>query len=339
MIKGLIRRFLSDNPGAWGAAVARMIREPQPTNPRAVIVMACLGGAGLNVDGKVSSFQFLPGFFGELRKRGFHTELVFDLDNLAKSFGRDLPIILVHVFGEDHTLIGGKELEALEAKAAAVFNSANVGPLLADKMAYHKRLESAGIAVPALQGEGGFVRERTGTMRPTSVDEEKVSELDEAQLIRTEFVDTTFEFEGGSFFTTARLLCIGSEVMHAYIRARDTTEGNPSVHAKDTPLNPALIEQMQAQLIEPREAEFAQLAQGLAGVLGDGFFVHDLLIDRHSGRVLVCESGIKFDDMAFWKHMSAIADQIPSHAPLLPVEAFAVRSAQVFADQCDHLLS
>jgi len=145
-------------------------------------------------------------------------------------------------------------------------------------------------------------------------------------------------FEGSEYFTTVRLLCIDDHVLHAFTRARDVEEGEAGVHSQDTPLNPALIEHLHAHCVEPNRPAFATIAKQLHAVLGHGFFVHDLLVETGTGSVMVCESGFKFDDKTYAKHIASIAADVPSQSPLLPMGPFARRSARVFAQECTAIL-
>jgi hypothetical protein len=162
---------------------------------------------------------------------------------------------------------------------------------------------------------------------------------DDDARIRTEFVDTVVTFEDHRYYTTVRLICVDDIVLHAYPRARNVDEGSASVHASDTPLNPALIEHLHETLVATRAEDFSRVARLLFGVLGHGFYAHDLLIDRNDGSISVCESGFKFDDRAYHGRLKPISADIPSQAVLFPVGEFARLSARAFLSRCDAVLA
>lgn len=312
---------------------------PQPNEPIARVVFSAMTKGGANANGKVSASLFIPPFSDELRRNGISVEWAYTKKDLRRRLSGDLPVFLIHLYGEDNENILCDDVLLLEEMAIAVFNSAKVGPLLADKLASHNAFRDAGVAVPPLSKGTAFVRSRYGSGNLTEIND-GVTDVEQKNdgVIRNQFIDTRIRFANRSFFTTVRLLCVDNTVLHAYPRARDENEGNASVHAKDTPVVPELIEYLHQELILPFEREFKEISEKLHGVLGHGFFVHDLLIE--SGSVFLCESGIKFDAMALAsrRRFEPIAENIPSQAPLFPVQELARRSARAFIAKCQPIL-
>lgn len=229
-----------------------------------------------------------------------------------------------------------------ELKAIAVFNASLTGRLVSDKLLFTQEAAKAGIKVPQIykQGNKGFIRSRLGTAEDAWViDEDKISSIEntEDQLI-TEFIDTRVSYCDREFFTTVRLLCVNNKIVHAFPRCRDAAEGNASVHAVDTPLNPALIEFLDSELIQKNMERFSNITRSLHDVLGHGFYAHDLLIERDTADIFVCESGFKFDAFGYWSHLSEIKDEIPSQAILYPSACFIRKSSFLFLSCCESVL-
>lgn len=161
----------------------------------------------------------------------------------------------------------------------------------------------------------------------------------ESDKILTQFIDTRVAYKGRTYFATIRLLCIDDVILHAMPRARDAADGNPSVHSRDTPRDPDLVAYLHEALVVPNTDEFQQTAKAAYQALGHGFFSHDLLIEAETGRVFLCETGFKFDDLVYVRHLAPIRDLIPSQANLFPIESYAALSAQVFLERCNALLA
>lgn len=339
MLKEFAKQVLQVSPKIPLFILDRLIKESQPPEKRAKVVFSVLTKAGPLANGKVSAFEFLPTFCDTLRRNGFATEWASNVAELDASLNDEVPVFLVHLFGEDHSDIFSAEVLDLEKKAVATFNTAEAGQLLADKLASHKAFVDAGIPVPTLRETGGFVRSRFGTALPTEIQEgtEALPAEDERRIF-TDFVDTRIEYDGRLFYTTVRIVCIDGTILHSYPRARDAKEENPSVHAKDTPLEPALVEYLNDVLVVPNAEAFEGIARNLHHVLGHGFFAHDLVIDNVSGEIFVCEGGFKFDDPSYWRHMKRISSDLPSQAVLFPIQNFAKHSSETFCRRCLSIL-
>lgn len=339
--KTLRRVLLKIAPELMSRIIESWVRVPQPRNAKARVVLTALTPGGAGADGKVSKRDFLPTFCDTLRRNDIATAWVSSTRELSRALRVEEPVVLIHLFGEDRNQIESPELAELEQRAVATFNRSGIGPLLADKLDSHRAFAAAGIPVPDLREAGGFVRSRLGTGLPTAItpNDTSVTRQEDDRQIRTEFVDTRVEFGNRRYFTSIRLLCIDNVVLHAYPRARDDQEGDASVHAHDTPADPALIEHLHKSLVQPRSVEFTSIAQQLYEVLGHGFYVHDLVIEAATGAVFVCETGFKFDDAAYWRHLEPIASRIPSQSVLFPVQQFAQYSAGVFLERCQSILA
>ena len=115
-------------------------------------------------------------------------------------------------------------------------------------------------------------------------------------VYNTQFIDTTVQFRESVYFTCIRLVCIGTYLIRIYIRARDVSENNPSVHNKDTPKDRELLDYLHEKLVVPRLEAFHALSDRIGRVLGPGFYAHDVLIENKTGQLFLCETGFKFYD-------------------------------------------
>jgi hypothetical protein len=66
---------------------------------------------------------------------------------------------------------------------------------------------------------------------------------------------------------------------------------------------------------EDRKEEMQAHADHLDRILGPGFYHHDLLIERGTGKIYTCEVGYKFDAYAFGQRLSSIRDNTPCIEP------------------------
>jgi hypothetical protein len=73
------------------------------------------------------------------------------------------------------------------------------------------------------------------------------------------------------------------------------------------------------------------LCEKIANVFGLGFFSHDILPERETGRLLVCETGFKFDDRLYRAHLMPLAGQLAADEVLS--DRFPVHSAELFAGE------
>ena len=322
--------------------LSRLVSRRPPTTPRAQCIFTVLTPPGLPA-GKVTAAQFLPRFLYALRASGYDTHFACSLPQLDCLLKSKVPSIVVHLYGEDRFEIATSAVRDLEDRALAVFNRAQTGRVLANKRETLRVLGDAGVLTPEQDPHNGagFERHNTGTGLPSRYLAE-VSNREEStstDKILTRFVDTRVSLAGRDYYTTVRLLCVDGTVLHAYPRARPALEGSENVHGRNMPRNPRLIEQLDQTLVQPFEDEFRSLAVSVFNVLGHGFYSHDVLIERNTNALYVCESGFKFDDMTYAAHLAPIKTHLPSQSVLFPLEAFAEVSVRAFLASCDRLLT
>lgn len=298
---------------------------PQLVDPVGTVVIAALTPRAIKCRGKVNPARFFPGFFQRLAERNHAGAVVFTPDALRERMGPRTT--LVHLYNEENIIPTDAEVADAEAKAICVFNPLATGRIIGKKAATNLHLTAQGVAMPSLQPPEGvaiFSNAAASTSKPAWVMADSAG-LDETRY-NTEFIDTTVTVDGKDYLTTLRLMAVGPTVVLPYLGIRPKDLNRPSVHGVSTPRDAGLYNKVFQQLFLDREAELRALAVHLNRALGPGFYHHDLLIERGSGRILVCEVGYKFDPYAFSEHMAPICGQVPSLAPLYD-GSFARRSA------------
>ena len=311
----------------------------QPTPARGQIVFSLLTPIGVP-GGKVSA-AFLPAFCRDLRRSGYQTHFCTSVAEIDARQGSGLPTIIVHLYGEDRFQIASPAVRRIEEAALTTFNRAETGAVLANKVRSQEVLVKAGVLMPELAPESGvaFQRQVHGSSEPSAVVKISAGTQASGEAVLTRYVETRVRHRGADYFTSVRLLCIDDAVLHAFPRARDAVEGNPNVHARDTPLDPSLIEALNDRLIIPFRGIFDEIARRAHQALGHGFYAHDLMVERDSGTVYLCESGFKFDDDVYTDLLAPIRTMLPSQALFFPTEAFARASAEVFCVKCDGIIA
>jgi hypothetical protein len=343
-VPGLLKRMkamsrkLSNSvvKGVEQAKLKKEISALQPSKRAAIVVITGLSPGGLDGPGKVVASRFFPPFCAHLAKSAIGTICATSMGEFRSAVSRSEPAVIVNVYREVAYRIDRPEILEIERQAAGVFNRAEAGPIVADKDESNLYLTGRSVAMPTLAAQGKvFSNSRQDSGASVSV----LTSLEQADASRynTEFIDTRVTHCGKTYYTCVRLLCIGSKIVHAYVRARDVEDGSPSVHAFDTPLDGPLVEFLQRKLVDDRLAELADLPEKIATALGPGFYAHDVLLDADGGVPLLCETGFKFHDAPYERRLSPIADRLPSHRIIFSMSELAERSAGLFVDECARL--
>jgi hypothetical protein len=108
-------------------------------------------------------------------------------------------------------------------------------------------------------------------------------------------------------------------------------QGDASVHNTDTPIDAELWNALYQRIVIPQTPAIESLCDQIAKVLGIGFFSHDILPESSSDRLLVCETGFKFDDYLFRSHLMSLSGQLVADDFLS--DRFPVKSAECFASE------
>ena len=314
------------------------IRQFQPKNVRGKIVILALGSRGLRTRGKVTSRRFFPPFCRVLGECGIASSYIGDYETLERELclSNGLPTVLVNLVNEDFDDLESYKIpnDSLQ-NVTAVFNSHGVAAIIRDKKEANLFFSEHNINVPRQNLDEGtkvFSNARVGSGERAFI-VENLQELDKGRY-NTKFIDTTVQFRESVYFTCIRLVCIGTYLIRIYIRARDVSENNPSVHSKDTPRDHELLEYLREQLVVPRLEAFHALSYHIGHVLGPGFYTHDVLIENKSGRLFLCETGFKFYDDPYEERMIGVVGDRNFLSNISDQATYAGYAASVFVSYC-----
>ena len=309
-----------------------------PKKPRAKVLILNLNRNPVRAPGKVNPEIFFPPFSRVLAACGISTAYVNNKREMERELlvSDRIPVILVNLIHELHAEKDRYDIsEKLATKFHAIFNRHNIAKIIGDKIEANIFFTKHKISMPSLHpntGEKIFSNTRFGSHDKVLLYES----IEDADIERynTGFIDTRIEFGNAVYFTCIRLICIGTRVLQIYIRARDVNENDPSVHNQDTPKDFELIAHLYDRLIAPRLEEFRAFGSYLGNVLGPGFYVHDVLVDRNSGQLYLCESGFKFYDDTYSEHMMGVFPDRNIRCNILDQGTFAGYAGTVFVTYC-----
>ena len=314
------------------------IRKFQPDKKRANVLFVAMGEDPFTTRGKVSVRLFFPPFCRVLALHGIGSTYVYGRKNLERELllSDGVPTIVVNLVNElFDNLDSWENIGDLLHKTDAVFNSLRIAKVIRDKEETNKILSGSGVSMPRCNiGECKkiFSNVRIGCQEQVFIYED-LKELDDDRY-NTEFIDTRIQFRNSVYYTTTRLMCIGSQVLQIYVRARDVSENNPSVHNKDTPLDHELLDFLYKQLVAPRLANYYLLAESIESILGPGFYAHDVLVDNNSDDLILCETGFKFFDQSYSNRMMGVISDSKFQRSILDQTTYAGYAASVFVTYC-----
>ena len=221
-------------------------------------------------------------------------------------------------------------LERARRLGAGVVHPPELGLAMADKLATRDLLIPAGIRMPELVTETGamvpvFSNEVVGSNRPVRL--HGSGALDPSRY-NTRYIDAVHHYQGRAYHVSLRAMAVGPTCVAVYVRARGVGEKNPSVHNKNTPVDHELLNHLHAEIVEPRRDEIHSICERIGSRLGPGFYAHDIVPERESGLLYVCETGFKFDDHAWRNRMSPLRGSLACDDGNPSVEV--VRSAEAF---------
>ena len=315
-----------------------IISEFQPAAASAKVIIAALTPAGLKSRGKVNVVKFFPPFCQVLGQHGIGSAYIRNSADLQRELlsSREMPIILIDLVHELYDeLESEKMIREYGSRIGVVFNSYKVAHVVRDKKIANDYLSSHGIPMPRCGGldrQKIFSNVRIGTKEPVFVHDD-IGDADKSRY-NSEFIDTRIRIGDTSYYTSVRLMCIGSRLLQAYVRARDTRENNPSVHTADTPLDHELLQNLYRQLVATRIKDYSLLAKRMGSVLGPGFYAHDVLVDNTSHEIFVCETGFKFFDDPYWDRIKSIADGRDFQYNVVRQYVYAKYAAGEFLSYC-----
>lgn len=300
--------------------------------------MLALGSRALRARGKVKSRRFFPPFCRVLGQYGIASVYLGNYASLERELGlaNNLPLVLVNLVNEDRDDIEPYKFpNDLLQNVTAIFNPHKIAGLVRDKKEANLFFFKHNISVPDHNPDKRtdvFSNSRFGTgARAFIID--NLQELDEERY-NTQFIDTTVRFKESVYFTCIRLMCIGTYLIRIYIRARDVNENNPSVHTKNTPKDPELLDYLHEKLVATRLEAFRALSAHLGHLLGPGFYAHDVLIENRTGQLFLCETGFKFYDDTYEERMIGVVSDRTFLYDVSDQETYAEHAASVFVRYC-----
>ena len=314
-----------------------LIADSLPQSMKAKVVIHTPGPDAIPVSGKVVPEIFFPPFCRVLGQCGISSVYVHSIDDLEQEIleSTSIPTILINLIHELYDDLDKLAVSNLVFQDKVVeFNSLSTAGIICNKYKANQFFSKNDVLVPRLDPKNCKIFSNTiiGTKSPVMV-YETIEDADKSRY-NTEYIDTTLEFRNKKYFSTIRLICIGSIIVQIYARAADIEKGNPSVHNADTPLDPDLMEHMYNSLVMPNLHNFRSIANRLENILGPGFYVHDLLIDQESGKTYLSETGFKFFDTTYSKHMIEVTGNRKFLTGVMDMETFAAYSATIFVNYC-----
>jgi hypothetical protein len=204
--------------------------------------------------------------------------------------------------------------------------------VLANKRATSEVLRLHSVPTPALSSDAAATEVFSNSLSASHHAVEVLApgeELD-ADRFNVDYVDCRHREGGRTYHVCLRALCVGPDVNFVYVRARDVESGGPTVHNLDTPRDLGLINALHDRLVRPNEARVKRIAAQVTHALGFGFFGIDILAAA-DGRLMVCEVGVKFNDVSYETHMYPIRDGHPNGTML--TGRAGERAAALFAQR------
>jgi len=271
---------------------------------------------GLYARGKGQPDALAPVQYG-LLQRGVTSSVHATPDDLLATIGHtgEIPILVVFIFNEEfpHSYTADNVVRALRDRGVLVANEPDVARVFASKRLSHSFLKDIEVEVP---------QDATGSQGPLFSTADLGSGLPAYRTTQTdqhnpdrhnvEFIDTRHTFNGRQYYACIRAACFGATFIDAWIRLRDAQENDPTVHTRNIPLEPRVIEHFQDLLVARRQADLRALCKRVGTAFGPGTYVLDILPCATHGTHFVCELGMKYDNYEMRNHMYAIAAYLPS---------------------------
>jgi len=273
---------------------------------------------GLEALGK-AQLEFWPRFKASLEDYGARVEIFSSSSEFISSRNMYKNAVLVLVFNESCALAEYEYDELVRVNAAMNLRSERVvvccspqaGRIMGNKLSTNIELSKIGVPMPRVvtsQSETEvFTNDLVGAGATVKVGREP-----QPDRYNTEFVNTLHEFRGKKYYVNIRAMCIGAATYALIVRARDSSEGNPSVHTRDTPHDAKLLNYLEASVLMPRAAAIMEICQLAGEKLGLGFYAYDILPDANRNQVFVNEVGFKFDEWTVRAHLGHMAGELMS---------------------------
>jgi hypothetical protein len=279
-----------------------------------------------SIRGRRKAPLFFPDLCGRLAQLGYQTHFVFNSADLLKK-SRQKNSCIIHLYNEERKVPDDDDVAEANSNVGYVFNNLATGRIIGNKIQTNQFLSEKGIAMPSMSfdmKDAVFTNLVNNTSRGSN---RITAEEADPDRYNTKFIDTGVEYQGKEYRTTVRLIVVGRKIIHSLVGARASNAKNATVHGVNTPINSGLITHLFETQIVARKPELDALADKLDQCLGPGFYHHDLLIEKDTGDIYVCEVGIKFDAYAYGQRLESIRETTPCLSPFFTTE-FAYGSAE-----------
>ncbi len=184
---------------------------------------------------------------------------------------------------------------------------------LANKLATNALFREVGVPTPAIVSANSYAGGRVfaNAIAESAADVRILDSSDvlDATQYNTQFIDTTQVWRGREYYVCPRAVCAGRRCVTVLVRAAPKELGTASVHVRNTPHDPALLNHLYTRLLEDRDT-ITGLCDAVGRRLGPGLYAHDLLPDRESGQIFICETGFKVQNDNFARWMAPIQSQL-----------------------------
>jgi hypothetical protein len=266
------------------------------------------------IPGKLTAEVFIPIFAKTCTQHGFQVMAFPDPNDFLSKKGLPQSPIIILVYSEVRVFRSGLDqtfsqvLERAQQLGALVLHHPDLGFAIADKLTTRSLILPTGVRMPELiSAETSpvpvFSNETVGSNQPVYL--QNSGKLDPSRY-NTRYIDAVYEHAGRGYHICLRAMAVGPICVAIYLRARAVSEGNPSVHNKNTPVDPELLNHLYSEIVLPRQPEIHAICERIGSRFGPGFYSHDIVPERGTGLLYVCETGFKFDDHVWRERMAPL---------------------------------
>ncbi len=275
---------------------------------KAHVIIAGLTHTGFTGNGKVEPKEFFPEFCKRLAEYGVTTYFCSTEKQIQKYAKGAICIINIINEVEKYEVRCYPDLKKYGVR---IFNEWKMCDIIGDKIESNKFLTDNAILMPKLDVQTGLVFSNEIRSSAANVVVINAEEALEGRY-NTEFIDTRISYQCVEYYTCLRLMCLNGTLLDTLVRALPVEMG-PNVRARNMPVDAAMMRFMQEHLVTRNLAALGDLARRVADILGDGFYAHDVLVERETNRILIAEPGWKIHDFTFSRHFHAIRHLLPDN--------------------------
>ena len=310
-----------------------------PINFSRKVIFFSISPTGFDGPGKVKAESYFPDMCSRLQELGYACYLPCTFHEFCDLTDPNAIVILIYNETRGHYIEWG--LETILSNVAVVFHIPEQSYIIRSKLKLSKVFNEGGIPTPKIIDSDIAEIEVSSNEVSSSGAEVKVykpgEKLDKSRF-NTENINSIFDYEKTSYYVMIRLLCVGAKIVTTHIKLRPISEGSPSVHTGETPVDATIINAAYNQIVAPNITQLENLAKNINNTLGYGFWAHDTLFESKSKIFYVCESGYKFVDDAYIEKVA------PIHSKLIQKDAnnftgFAKISAEALHQVIETLIN